>query len=682
MCSRTFTGRETVSRPASRQCVRAGHTISESYSNGRSRCGFPASAKISKYSTFVFVLLLSLLATLAPRSVLADVDYVVNGVDDPLKRNILSYVDGLKIGQRQRLSNRALESVLDDAVEQATVALRPYGYYNPTINGRYLRQADGSATIELNVDRGRPMVIRALSIEVTGPGADRRELILWREGWPLEVGQTLNQVIWDERKLDGLETARSTGYLSAEYTEHVLELDLEANTVDARLVLNTGERFVMGEVNYGDHVLAPGVVENLARFETGDPYSIRVMDDFRVDLWQSGYFTDVDVREVPHPDSTPPRVDLVVDLATESRNFYQGAIGFGSDTGVRVQANYNRHPMSKIGDRLDVGIGWQELDDEFRLVGVYRRPRRNKRRQFWVTEGTIRFENQDLEFKRDDSSEDFLRFANGDLEERHIRFGRLKVHNREGGEQQRFVTPFVQYLSSERRFALLEPTATPALPGSESAFDRLLSGTDNVLSLGVDVDVVSVVGRQFQVRGRRDRDWAFFGNSAFGNDFDFAQLYLSTRRSYLYGSRFKLLLRAEAGYTESQVDDVTINAPDGPLSLSVTRLPNFYRFRAGGSTSVRGYGFEQLSNNNVGSNNIFTASAELETRFLSNWSAAVFADIGNAFNDWNDPDLKLGLGLGIRWYSIAGPIRIDIARAMDFDGKPWRLHFTIGTPLL
>ena len=98
--------------------------------------------------------------------------------------------------------------------------------------------------------------------------------------------------------------------------------------------------------------------------------------------------------------------------------------------------------------------------------------------------------------------------------------------------------------------------------------------------------------------------------------------------------------------------------------------------------SVRGYGFEQLSNNDVGSNHIVTASVEAEYRVLRSWSVAAFADIGNAFNDGKDPDLKRGAGAGIRWYSIVGEVRVDIAQALDFEGRPWRLHVTIGTPLL
>ena len=132
----------------------------------------------------------------------------------------------------------------------------------------------------------------------------------------------------------------------------------------------------------------------------------------------------------------------------------------------------------------------------------------------------------------------------------------------------------------------------------------------------------------------------------------------------------------------AEVDTFAIRTPAGPVELRQTRLPNYYRFKAGGAMSVRGYGFEQLSNNDVGSNHIITGSAEVEYRFLDTWSAALFADIGNAFNDWSEPELKRGVGVGLRWYSIAGEIRVDVAQALDFEGKPWRWHITIGTPLL
>jgi len=136
------------------------------------------------------------------------------------------------------------------------------------------------------------------------------------------------------------------------------------------------------------------------------------------------------------------------------------------------------------------------------------------------------------------------------------------------------------------------------------------------------------------------------------------------------------------GYTDAKVSDIEVEIDDKLVNLSVTQLPNLYRFKAGGSTSVRGYNFETLSNNNIGSNNIVTASAEVEMKVLRNWSVAAFFDVGNAFNDWDEMDLKRGIGVGVRWYTIAGAIRVDVARGLDLPDKPWRIHFTIGTSLL
>jgi translocation and assembly module TamA len=136
------------------------------------------------------------------------------------------------------------------------------------------------------------------------------------------------------------------------------------------------------------------------------------------------------------------------------------------------------------------------------------------------------------------------------------------------------------------------------------------------------------------------------------------------------------------GYSDAATRDVELDVDGHTLQLSVTDLPNLYRFKAGGSASVRGYQFESLSNNGIGSNNVVTASTEIEWSFRQDWAVAAFIDAGNAFNEWNKMDIKLGWGAGIRWYSIVGPVRLDIAQALDLDGHPWRLHFTIGTPLL
>jgi translocation and assembly module TamA len=332
--------------------------------------------------------------------------------------------------------------------------------------------------------------------------------------------------------------------------------------------------------------------------------------------------------------------------------------------------------MSSRGDRIDVGIGWREVDEELAIRARYRVPRLRVPRHYWLIDTTARSENRDLEVKRSDEDENFIQIANGNIKDIHARFGELSVRNKDGGDQQIFTTYFVQGLLSRNEYKPNE-----MLIGDQD-IGLLIRGNDRAVSAGAELRIVDVQGKGWEIRGRRDIFWAFTSLYTEATESGFTQLYASSRRIFKFGDRVKLWVRGEVGYTDSKVDRVTLDIEGEPLELSVTRLPSFYRFRAGGSASVRGYGFEQLSNNNVGSNNLITASLELERRILPSWSVAAFVDAGNAFNDWSNPEIKRGIGVGVRWYSIIGPIAIDFAQALDFAGRPWQIHFTIGTPLL
>jgi len=612
----------------------------------------------------------------------ADVTYVIKGVNDTLRTNVLSHVDTVQFGPRVRLRERDHDKVIGQSIADARAALRPFGYYAPEIAAHIIQQPGGPAVVELTIDAGPPIRISSVDIQARGAGSQERQFQTWLRAWPLPEGAVLNQPLWENQKQDAIALAHARGYLGAEFTQQALEIDLEQNTASLRLEFDTGPRYVMGEVRYGDHGLKPGILEYIPRFDKGDFYTATLVGRLRTDLWKTGYFDDITVREIERPELDPPAVDFDVSVATETRNHYNGALGWGDDTGIRIQAGYSRHPMSSYGDRLDLGIGYQELDDQFTLRGRFRRPLRNRARQWWDTEVTLRFENLDLEVKRNEEDEDSIKIARGDLQERHVRFGRLKLRNLKGGEAQRFTTPFVQFLNNDRKFDLSENIVGPMPLADDPDFGRRLRGTENAFSVGIDYEVIDVHGRRFETVGRRDRAWAFHSDAAFGSTVEFTQFYLATRRSYLMGDRLRFHVRGEVGYTDAIVEKFRLEVDGEQLDLSLTQLPNFYRFKAGGSMSVRGYGFERLSDNDVGSNHIITGSVEAEYRFLKSWSGAVFFDIGNAFNDWGDPDLKRGAGVGIRWFGFVGEVRFDAAQALDFDDKPWRFHLTIGTPLL
>ncbi len=623
--------------------------------------------------------LLTLLLAYTAMATAGELRYAVEGIADPLKNNVLSHVDAVQIGRKEPKSEDDYAEFIATAEKRARAALRPYGYYMPAVKGRIKRTGADAHLLTLNIQVGQPVTVDSVHIEVVGEGAKHRAWQSWRDEFPLRAGSILNQVTWEEQKKLALEIATANGFLSAKFSQHILEVDLERNRAALKLELSTGAQFVFGDVDFGEHALKPGILDQIPRFRRGQPYNIRLLDEFRLDLWKTGYFTSVDVVEITQAESVPPVVDLRVDLETSYKNSYQGSLGVGSDTGMRVQALWTRNPMSRNGDRLDLGFGWQEENDEFSIHSNYRLPRRSRSREYWTLELFQRFENTDLEIKLQPEDEDFINIANGDINEVNVRGGRLKIRNRKSGTQQLFTTPFVQYLNSSRAFTPLVTIPVPTGSGSE----HFLVGTDNAISVGIDVDLVAVQGRAWTTRGHRDRLWLFAGDNSVSSSYEFAQFYINSRRMYRMGERWKFLLRGELGYSKAEVDDLEFTTPgDQQVVLSITRLPSFYRFKAGGSQSVRGYGFETLSNNDIGSNNIVTASAEVEFQLLERWSVAAFFDIGNAFNDWDEPELRKGAGVGVRWYSIAGPIRVDVAKALDVEGKPWRLHFTIGTPLL
>lgn len=603
----------------------------------------------------------------------------LRGVDGTLRDNVLAHLGDVRIDPRRRLSDRGRERILATSRQRVRDALKPYGYYTPEIDAE-LRQEGEDFVIALRVQPGPPVRIAESNVALTGDGAAHPELVAWRRSMPLKEGLRLDQPAWTAYKDAGLDTARRFGYLAANYGKQRIAVDLDGVSADLDLELDTGPRYVMGRTVFEDNPLRPGVLESIPRFETGEFYNARLVNRFRLDLSGTGYFDSVTVTESRNDAADPPSVDLLVATETGARNRTQGAIGVGTDTGIRLQANYTRVPMSSRGDRLDVGAGWREIDDELTLRGTYRVPQNNRRRNYWIADGTLTFENRDLEVKRRDEDEDFIPVANGNIDDRHLRLGQLMVRNRSAGDQQRLTTLFGQFLSSTNDY---QPFSVVDGVGPLSGdIDGLLRSTDASASVGIEVNVVDVQGRGFANRGKRDTFWLFRSVYSRSENAGFTQAYASSRRVYNVGERGKWLIRGEIGYTESKVDRVSIDLGADVLDLSVTRLPSFYRFRAGGSTSVRGYGPEQLSNNNVGSNHVLTASVEYEHRFLPTWSLAGFVDIGNAFNDWSDPELKTGVGLGLRWYSVVGPVRIDVAQARDFTGQPWRVHLSVGTPLL
>jgi translocation and assembly module TamA len=71
----------------------------------------------------------------------------------------------------------------------------------------------------------------------------------------------------------------------------------------------------------------------------------------------------------------------------------------------------------------------------------------------------------------------------------------------------------------------------------------------------------------------------------------------------------------------------------------------------------------------------------MEKSLFKDWGAAAFYDWGNAFNSFRDADLAQGAGLGIRYYTPVGPIKVDLARQIGTPEPVFRLHLSFGFTL-
>jgi translocation and assembly module TamA len=115
---------------------------------------------------------------------------------------------------------------------------------------------------------------------------------------------------------------------------------------------------------------------------------------------------------------------------------------------------------------------------------------------------------------------------------------------------------------------------------------------------------------------------------------------------------------------------VAVGAMSGP---QLDEIPANWRFYAGGGGSVRGYAYNELGPTVfwgavVGGRSVFDASAELRVKVTDTIGVVPFFDVGNAFAsnfpNFSEP-LFAAVGLGLRYYTSVGPIRLDVAFPLE-----------------
>ncbi len=647
-----------------------------------SRCALPVTGSGGNRPGWLCWLMVALvLALLVPGTGLsqetAGLELEVAGIGGAAAENIVNSIGSSWSSVRGLGNQRSQRRLLRSIEADAALALRPFGFYHASVAGT-LEPLEGERwRVKLAVEPGPVVEIAGVDVQVTGAGSEDAVFQQWLANWPLQPGDVLEQGIWEAEKVTVLDRALERGFIEAGFVEQRIALDLELNRAELTLILDTGQQALFGSISFEQDFVDDSVLRSVPRFQPGDAFDRWQIDQLRTDLWKLGYFDTIDVRERRVPDTMPPVINVDVVLTPTHRYTHQGTIGYGTDTQFRTQYRLQRHQLSERGDNYAAGLALQQQNAEVSLYGEYRLPRSTETRQYWLLNPIFTDREQLFEIDIQGSTET-VPLASGQVRDFYLRSGLVKLRHRERVAEPIIETLFVDYLFE--RNSIDQVFLNPRDLDVDSA-PVIFSETSQYLSFGIEYDLPKFSGRGFDITGHRDRAWAFTSNEAWGSAVDFTQAYLSSRWVIPIGEDWRLQLRGELGYTDAPVRSLEFDDEGEILLLSLTELPFRYRFFAGGSFSVRGYAYESLSNNGVGSNNVVTASVEIERRIWNNWSAAAFIDTGNAFNDWADARLFTGVGVGVRWYTAGFPIRLDVAQAQDLEGKPWELYLTIGSPL-
>lgn len=554
----------------------------------------------------------------------ADAELVIRGISGDAARNIELFTpladepcDAEEWRVRRRF--RSLE-------EDAARALEPFGYYRPTLSAT-LTPGEECWTAELTVDAGDPVRLRNVAIDVTGEARGDAELDAFIRAARLTPGRRLRHADYEDLKRNLQIAAADRGYVEATFTEAKIDVWPDDLAADIALAFDSGPRYALGDITVDQDFLEPELVAGYMNLEPGTPFNREDLTRAYTDLSDSGYFGRVQVS----PDFAAAengRIPVTATLTRGTRLEYTVGAGASTDTGPRFRAGFRNNRLNRAGHRLKADLNVATVIQG--LTGQYRQPLSDPRTDWMTYTASISHEETDS------------------FENERAALGLRRTRQMNPSWLRTYALDF-----SYDQFTVADEREDTFLIIPSIAFDYK----------SADRELYPDSGRRFIVE--------FSGtDESIGSSATFVQVTATLRLVRALGENMRVILRGTIGRTET---------PD------FEDLPPSVRYFAGGDQSVRGFQFESLGPENedgevVGGTNLTVGSIELERRITGNFWGAVFVDAGNAYTD-EEFDPAVGAGLGLKWRSPVGPVRIYVGFPIDEDDVSPRLHLRLGPEL-
>ena len=560
----------------------------------------------------------------------------------PLKALLERHLDVVRLGKlaRDEVDEAEWSRLIDAAPAQARELLQTEGYFNArvTLQRQPRRTAGEPDRVRMLVLPGPRARVSRMTFEFEGDlerdATDNEPYATKvrdesRGAWPLAEGREFNNAAWSNAKGAALARLRAAGYANAALSGTAAQVDRENNEVRLFVVADSGPLFRLANLQI-DGLVTHEVetIRNLLAARQGAPVTEPLLLDFQERLQKSGLFASVNVTLDTEATTTAAaaNANVIVRLQEAPLQDYTFGIGVSANTGARASVTH-----------------------VYRRVFGYALTARNKaeygeKRQAW--EGEIST-HPGPDFYRNliGGTVEWLKGDADIVLSQRVRLGRTQ----DTGRIERLY--FVEAERAKR----------------ETALSTIIANAVSLNFHGVWRDLDSVVlptrGVSFAAQLGLGRSRATAAETG-----PFTRAYTRLTGYLPLGDTWYGQARIELGQV---ILDQGVVAPDSQ------------RFRAGGDDSVRGYSYRSLgpvTDGVLGSGNaIFTTSLELarplSASLPSVWGA-VFVDAGNAADSFKGFSPALGYGVGIRWRSPVGPLRLDWAYGREV--RRSRLHFSVG----
>jgi translocation and assembly module TamA len=540
-----------------------------------------------------------------------------------------------EVGRTQGESR--LEFLLLNTERETRRALEPFGYYSPTITVDSPRDANDRIVVTIHVDKGEAVRVRDSNVSILGPGGEDQYLASDLAAFRPRVDEVFNHGTYDTSR-DGI-TRRlaERGYFDADFMTREVRVTRADFAADIDLVWDSGFRYDMGPTTFHQDFFRSGLLEKLVTWEEGSYFHQGKLDRLRQSLVKLDYFSAIDIQPLVDEAGDDLRVPIDVNLVLAKRSVYTAGLAYGSESGLGVRFGVERRYVNDRGHKLVTDVDYAQ--NRKNLLVQYRVP------AFAWLDGWYTGA-----FSAYDEQTDYIDFRNVRL-----------IGSRSGELTDRW-TAIASIIALRERWSYDMDTDTgQRLYTYSTLFYPELLGT----YIGVDNRLFPRHGLSMNLTMRG-------GAEGVGSDTNFVQGWANATWFQGVGEVDRLILRGEAGAT---------------WTSDLVAMPPSLRFFAGGDRSIRGYAWREVGprtpppdNFAMGGRYVITGSVEYEHYFNAGpWGMAGFVDAGDAFDDEFDP--HVGVGVGARWRSPIGGVRIDIAHGLNDPDSNFQIYLSLGANL-